>query len=91
VNIRRDAQGSGGEFNPKKLKLGDITMKAVFNIYAAFLNEARKEGQVVTVIFLDGTTCSGVVSSFDDVGVLLLDPSLERPTMIFRHSIRQIL
>lgn len=65
-------------------------MKAAFNIYAAFLNEARKEGTVVTVIFLDGTTCCGVVSSFDDVAVLLLDPSLERPTMIFRHSIRQI-
>jgi len=66
-------------------------MKAAFNIYAAFLNEARKEGKVVTIIFLDGTTCCGVVSSFDDVGILLLDPSQESPTLIFRHSIRQIL
>lgn len=65
-------------------------MKAAFNVYAAFLNEARKEGKVVTVIFLDGTTCSGVVSSFDDVAVILLDPSQESPAMIFRHSIRLI-
>jgi RNA chaperone Hfq len=66
-------------------------MKAAFNTYAAFLNEARKEGKVVTIIFLDGTTCCGVVSAFDDVGILLLDPSRESPTLIFRHSIRQIL
>jgi len=65
-------------------------MKSAFNVYAAFLNEARKEGKVVTVIFLDGTSCCGVVSSFDDVAVILLDPSQESPAMIFRHSIRQI-
>jgi RNA chaperone Hfq len=66
-------------------------MKTAFNIYAAVLNEARKEGKVVTVVYLDGTTCCGVVSSFDDVGILLLDPSQESPTLIFKHAIRQIL
>lgn len=65
-------------------------MKSAFNVYAAFLNEARKEGKVVTIIFLDGTTCCGVVTSFDDVAIMLVDPSQEGPSMIFRHSIRQI-
>ncbi len=66
-------------------------IKVAFNVYAAFLNEARKEGKVVTVVLLNGTTCCGVVSSFDDVCILLLDPSQESPTLIFRHSIRQLL
>jgi sRNA-binding regulator protein Hfq len=65
-------------------------VKVVFNTYSAFMNEARKDGKIVTVTYHDGATRVGVIGSFDDVTLSLLDPTQSAPTLVFLSGVRQI-
>lgn len=54
------------------------------------LNEARKEGQVVTITMMDGSTYTGLVTAFDTVTVTFITPNPVMELMLYKHSISSI-
>jgi len=61
-----------------------------FNTQDQQLNEARKEGKVVTIRFLDGNELAGIVSAFDQFWISFLVPNPMMDLMIYKHSIAYI-
>jgi RNA chaperone Hfq len=58
-----------------------------FNTQDQQLNEARKEGKVVTIRFLDGNELAGLVSAFDQFCISFLVPNPMMDLLIYKHSI----
>lgn len=54
------------------------------------LNEARKEGQVVTVTLMDGSTYVGLVTAFDLFTVSFITPNPVMALLFYKHSIATI-
>jgi len=59
------------------------------NIQDAFLNEARRTHNVVTVFLTNGFQIKGVVRGFDQY-VVMLD-SMGKQNMIYKHAISTII
>lgn len=66
------------------------TDTARFNFDEGFLNEARKNGKVVTINQKDGSIYTGLISAFDSNTLLFLDPRQVSPVLLFKHSIVNI-
>ena len=54
------------------------------------LNEARKEGHVVTVTLLDGSTYTGLVAAFDMFVVEFITPNPMMSFVFYKHAIASI-
>lgn len=54
------------------------------------LNEARKEGQVVTITMMDGSTYTGLVIAFDQFAVAFITPNPMMELMLYKHAIFSI-
>ncbi|MBS5150090.1 MAG: RNA chaperone Hfq [Butyricicoccus pullicaecorum] len=60
-------------------------MKNDINLQDAFLNVVRQQGQVITVILMNGYQMRGVIRGFDSFIVML--ESDGRQQMIYKHAI----
>ncbi|NJD91452.1 MAG: RNA chaperone Hfq [Geobacter sp.] len=54
------------------------------------LNEARKEGHVVTVTLMDGSTYTGLVTAFDMFVVEFITPNPVMCLVFYKHAIASI-
>jgi RNA chaperone Hfq len=61
-----------------------------FNLQDHKLNEARKEGQVVTITLMDGSTYTGLVTAFDQFTVAFITPNPIMELMLYKHAISSI-
>ena len=60
-------------------------MTGTENMQDSFLNELRKEHQLVTVFLMNGFQMKGVVTGFDQFAVCLVSEG--RQQMIYKHAI----
>ena len=58
------------------------------NLQDLFLNEARKERQLVTVFLMNGFQMKGVVTGFDNFVVCLVSEGKQQ--MIYKHAISTV-
>ena len=63
-------------------------MQSKLNLQDTFLNQARKEKQMVTMFLISGFQLKGIVRGFDNF-VVLLD-SDGKQQMIYKHAISTI-
>lgn len=62
--------------------------KVAQNIQDAFLNNARKEKQPVTIYLLSGVKLTGRIKSFDKYSVIL--EASNQDQLIFKHAISTV-
>lgn len=62
--------------------------KVAQNIQDAFLNNARKEKQLVTIYLLSGVKLTGRIKSFDKYSVILETGNQDQ--LIFKHAISTV-
>lgn len=62
--------------------------KMAQNIQDAFLNNARKEKQQVTIYLLSGVKLTGRIKSFDKYSVIL--EASNQDQLIFKHAISTV-
>ncbi len=62
--------------------------KPAQNIQDAFLNNARKDKNVVTIYLLSGVKLSGKIKSFDKYSVVMETNNQEQ--LIFKHAISTV-
>ena len=62
-----------------------FTVKNEINLQDAFLNVVRQQGQLITVILMNGYQMRGIVRGFDSFIVML--ESDGRQQMIYKHAI----
>ncbi len=62
--------------------------KVTQNIQDAFLNNARKERQNITIYLLSGVKLTGRIKSFDKYSVIL--ESGNQDQLIFKHAISTV-
>ena len=62
--------------------------KMAQNIQDAFLNNARKEKQAVTIYLLSGVKLTGRIKSFDKYSVIL--EASNQDQLIFKHAISTV-
>lgn len=62
--------------------------KVAQNIQDAFLNNARKEKQTVTIYLLSGVKLTGRIKSFDKYSVIL--EASNQDQLIFKHAISTV-
>ncbi len=62
--------------------------KMAQNIQDAFLNNARKEKQSVTIYLLSGVKLTGRIKSFDKYSVIL--EASNQDQLIFKHAISTV-
>ena len=60
-------------------------MKNDINLQDAFLNVVRQQGQVITVILMNGYQMRGIIRGFDSFIVIL--ESDDRQHMVYKHAI----
>jgi host factor-I protein len=60
-------------------------MQKTQNLQDAFLNQARTEGQLVTVFLMNGFQLRGIIRGFDSFSVII--DSDGRQQMIYKHAI----
>ena len=60
-------------------------MNSIDSLQDYFLNETRKEHQLVTVFLMNGFQMKGVVTGFDSFVVCLVSEGKQQ--MIYRHAI----
>lgn len=60
-------------------------MKNDINLQDAFLNVVRQQGQVITVILMNGYQMRGIIRGFDSFIVIL--ESDGRQQMVYKHAI----
>ena len=58
------------------------------NLQDLFLNEARREHQLVTVFLMNGFQMKGVVTGFDNFVVCLISEGKQQ--MIYKHAISTV-
>ena len=58
------------------------------NLQDQFLNEVRKERQLVTVFLMNGFQMKGVITGFDSFVVTLVSEG--RQQMIYKHAISTV-
>ena len=63
-------------------------MASTDSLQDLFLNEARKEHQLVTVFLMNGFQMKGVVTGFDDFVVCLVSDGKQQ--MIYKHAISTV-
>lgn len=63
-------------------------MAAIDNLQDVFLNDVRKERQLVTVFLMNGFQMKGVVTGFDSFVVCLVSEG--RQQMIYKHAISTV-
>ena len=63
-------------------------MAAIENLQDLFLNDVRKERQLVTVFLINGFQMKGVVTGFDSFVVCLVSEG--RQQMIYKHAISTV-
>lgn len=63
-------------------------MAGIDSLQDLFLNEARKEHQLVTVFLMNGFQMKGVVTGFDSFVVCLVSDGKQQ--MIYKHAISTI-
>lgn len=63
-------------------------MAAIENLQDLFLNDVRKERQLVTVFLMNGFQMKGVVTGFDSFVVCLVTEG--RQQMIYKHAISTV-
>ena len=63
-------------------------MAAIENLQDLFLNDVRKERQLVTVFLMNGFQMKGVVTGFDSFVVCLVSEGLQQ--MIYKHAISTV-
>ena len=63
-------------------------MAAIENLQDLFLNDVRKERQLVTVFLMNGFQMKGVVTGFDSFVVCLVSEG--RQQMIYNHAISTV-
>ncbi len=63
-------------------------MAAIENLQDLFLNDVRKERQLVTVFLMNGFQMKGVVTGFDSFVVCLVSEG--RQQMIYKHAISTV-
>lgn len=63
-------------------------MANIENLQETFLNEIRKDRQLVTVFLMNGFQMKGTVTGFDSFVVILLTDG--RQQMIYKHAISTI-
>ena len=63
-------------------------MAAIDNLQDLFLNDVRKERQLVTVFLMNGFQMKGVVTGFDSFVVCLVSEG--RQQMIYKHAISTV-
>lgn len=63
-------------------------MAANDNLQDLFLNETRKEHQLVTVFLMNGFQMKGVITGFDNFVVCLVSEG--RQQMIYKHAISTV-
>ncbi len=67
---------------------GVVDNKMAQNIQDAFLNNARKEKQAVTIYLLSGVKLTGRIKSFDKYSVIL--EASNQDQLIFKHAISTV-
>jgi host factor-I protein len=67
---------------------GAVENKMAQNIQDAFLNNARKEKQTVTIYLLSGVKLTGRIKSFDKYSVIL--EASNQDQLIFKHAISTV-
>jgi host factor-I protein len=67
---------------------GTVDNKVAQNIQDAFLNNARKEKQTVTIYLLSGVKLTGRIKSFDKYSVIL--EASNQDQLIFKHAISTV-
>jgi host factor-I protein len=65
-----------------------VDNKMAQNIQDAFLNNARKEKQQVTIYLLSGVKLTGRIKSFDKYSVIL--EASNQDQLIFKHAISTV-
>ena len=63
-------------------------MAAIETLQDLFLNEVRKERQLVTVFLMNGFQMKGVITGFDSFVVTLVSEG--RQQMIYKHAISTV-
>ena len=63
-------------------------MAAIENLQDLFLNDVRKERQLVTVFLMNGFQMKGVITGFDSFVVCLVTEG--RLQMIYKHAISTV-
>lgn len=63
-------------------------MAAIDNLQDLFLNDVRKERQLVTVFLMNGFQMKGVITGFDSFVVCLVSEG--RQQMIYKHAISTV-
>ena len=63
-------------------------MAAIETLQDLFLNELRKERQLVTVFLMNGFQMKGVITGFDSFVVTLVSEG--RQQMIYKHAISTV-
>ncbi len=63
-------------------------MAAIENLQDLFLNDVRKERQLVTVFLMNGFQMKGVITGFDSFVVCLVTEG--RQQMIYKHAISTV-
>ncbi len=63
-------------------------MAAIETLQDLFLNELRKERQLVTVFLMNGFQMKGVITGFDSFVVCLVSEG--RQQMIYKHAISTV-
>ena len=63
-------------------------MAAIDNLQDLFLNDVRKERQLVTVFLMNGFQMKGVITGFDSFVVCLVTEG--RQQMIYKHAISTV-
>lgn len=62
--------------------------RAQINLQDTFLNQLRKEGQLITVFLVNGFQLRGVVKGFDNFTVVV--ESEGKQQMVYKHAISTI-
>ncbi|MBQ1410882.1 MAG: RNA chaperone Hfq [Oscillospiraceae bacterium] len=65
-----------------------MPMAAIDNLQDLFLNDVRKEHQLVTVFLMNGFQMKGVITGFDSFVVCLVTEG--RQQMIYKHAISTV-
>lgn len=87
---RKRADIINNELNAAAAPVQSLPPASKFHFDEGFLNEARKEGRILEITLLDGTTFTGIINSFDSNTIYFLDPRQPNPILLYKHSIRLI-
>jgi host factor-I protein len=63
-------------------------MKVKINVQDQFLNQLRKERAKIDVVFLNGSSVTGTIKSFDNFSIVI---EADKFYLIYKHAISNIL